>query len=254
MLRILFAILLAVAPLSAARAQSGDVQKELSELKEGQRALQKELQEIKSLLKSRAPSSPIENKDVVIQIGNDPFKGLQSAPLTLVEFSDYQCPFCSRHTRDTLPQIEKEYVSTGKLRYVFRDAPIESIHKDAFKAAEAAHCAGEQGKYWEMHDSLFTNQKALAKDALPGYAEALGVTRAPFLACMESGRYAEGIKKDMAEAQQLGVSGTPTFFLGYTDPSGASVKTVKAMRGAQPYSAFKEAITGLLSPPSLVPQ
>ncbi len=253
MLKMVLAVLLAVVPVSMAQAQSGDIQKELSEIREGQRALQKDIQEIKALLQSRAPSAPIENKNVVIQIGGDPFKGPQNAPLTLVEFSDYQCPFCARHTRDTLPQLEKEYISTGKLRYVFRDSPIESIHKDAFKAAEAAHCAGEQGKYWEMHDSLFTNQKALAKEELPKYAEALGVARAPFLACMESGRYAEGIRKDMAEAQQLGVSGTPTFFLGYTDPSGTSVKTVKAMRGAQPYSAFKEAITALLTPPSPTP-
>ncbi len=225
-----------------------NVQKDLSEIKAGQKALQKELQEIKTLLQGRAPSSPIENKNVLIQIENEPFKGAKNAPLTLVEFSDYQCPFCSRHARDTLPQIDKEYVSTGKLRYVFRDFPIESIHKEAFKASEATHCAGEQGKYWEMHDRLFANQRALAQSDLVQYAEAILVASAPFLTCLESGKYSEGIKKDMADGQQLGVAGTPTFFLGYTDPSGGSVKTLKVLRGAQPYSAFKEAIDGLSAP------
>jgi protein-disulfide isomerase len=96
--------------------------------------------------------------DAVVAIGDAPVKGNPNAKLTLIEFSDYQCPFCRRHAENTLPSLDKEYIATGKVRYVFHDFPLEAIHPQAFKAAEAAHCAGEQQKYWEMHGRLFANQ------------------------------------------------------------------------------------------------
>jgi protein-disulfide isomerase len=100
---------------------------------------------------------------VVLNLKGDPFKGEKNAKVTLVEFSDYQCPFCARHVRATLPPLESEYIATGKIKYVFRNFPIASIHPLAFKAHEAANCSGEQDKYWEMHDRLFANSKALGQ-------------------------------------------------------------------------------------------
>src|SRR3989338_4807188 len=127
------------------------LRKELETLKQGQAAIQKDLEEIKTLLRGRVATPPPEPQNVVLNVKDDPFKGEKNARITLIEFTDYQCPFCARHSRDTLPQLEREYIASGKLKYVFRNFPIESIHPQAFKAHEAANCAGEQGKYWEMH-------------------------------------------------------------------------------------------------------
>jgi len=125
------------------------------------------------------------------------------------------------------------------------DLPLESIHKLAFKAAEAANCAGEQGKFWEMHDRLFANQKTL--EPWKAHAEAVGLDVSKFEGCLNAGKQAEEIRKDMAEAQKAGVTGTPLFFLAYTDPSSSKVKTVARLSGAQPFSAFKAQIDKLLA-------
>ena len=131
------------------------------------------------------------------------------------------------------------------LRYVVRDLPLESIHKEAFKAAEATHCARDQGKYWEMYVRLFANQRQLGRDDLTQHAQALGLDKGAFERCLESGKHADAIRKDLAEAQRLQVTGTPTFFIGVTGANGQ----MKATRlvGAQPYSAFKTAIDKLLA-------
>ena len=146
-----------------------------------------------------------------------------------------------------MPEIEKEYIGTGKVKYVFRDFPLESIHQNAFKAAEASRCAGEQGKYWEMHGQLFAHQQALSPTDLSGYAQALGLKAPLFQACLESGHYAAAIRKDIAEGQQAGVTGTPAFFLGLTDPNSGKVKALRVIKGAQAYAGFKDAIDSLLA-------
>ena len=146
-----------------------------------------------------------------------------------------------------MPQIEREYIATGKIKYVVLDFPLESIHPNAFKAAEAAHCAGEQGKFWEMHVRLFANQRALAPSDLPLHAQAIGVEMLPFAQCLDSGKYAPRVRKDLAEGQQAGVTGTPGFFFGVTDPNEPKVKVLKVIKGALPYLSFKEAIESLLS-------
>ena len=146
-----------------------------------------------------------------------------------------------------MPQIEKEYIKTGKLKYVVRDFPLESIHKDAFKAAEAGHCAGEQGKFWEMHTRLFENQKALGPTNLANYAQALGLDWPKFQQCLDSGKYAARIRKDLADGQQAGITGTPGFLFGLTEANDPKVKVLKVLKGAQPYASFKGAIDSLLS-------
>jgi len=221
------------------------LRKEIEALKQGQQRIQRELEAIKKLLSGRQGPPAVETQDVVLSADDDPFKGDKNARLTLVEFSDYQCPFCARHFRETLPQIERDYVKTGKVKYVFRDFPIESIHKDAFKAGEAANCAGEQGKYWEMHDRLFSNQQALGQKDLSLHAQTLGLDMPGFQQCLTSGRQASEIRKDVAEGSKVGVRGTPTFFLGLTQPD-SKIKVLRIIRGAQPYTVFKDAIENLL--------
>jgi protein-disulfide isomerase len=146
-----------------------------------------------------------------------------------------------------LPQIEQEYIKTGKVKYIVRDFPLESIHPQAFKAAEAARCAGEQGKYWEMHAQLFANQRALRVGDLPSHAQALGLDVPRFQQCLGSGKYARTIRRDLADGQKAGVTGTPSFFFGVTQPNEPTVKVLRVLKGAQPYTSFKEAIEGLLS-------
>src|SRR5262249_50888177 len=174
-------------------------------------------------------------------------KGKKEAKGRLVGFTGYQCPFSSRPLRDALPQIDNDYVKTGKIRYVLREFPLEAIPPLAFKAFKAANCSGEQGKYWEMHDRLFANQNALAAQELPGHAEAVGLDAAKFKACLESGKYVAKVRKDLAEAQKAGVNGTPTFFVGLTDPKSSEIKAVRKIVGAQNYAAFKAAIDSLLA-------
>ncbi len=125
------------------------------------------------------------------------------------------------------------------------DLPL-AMHKNAFKAAEAANCAGDQGKFWEMHDKLFANQKALGSDDLVKHAEALGLDMKKFKECLDNGKHAEQIKKDMAEGQKAGITGTPAFLLGFIGSDG-KVKATKKIVGAQPYAAFKAAIDEMLS-------
>jgi len=146
-----------------------------------------------------------------------------------------------------MPQIEKEYIETGKMKHVFMDFPLP-MHKNAQKASEAGHCAGDQGKFWEMHNKLFVNSRALGAEDLLKYAEALGLDMKKFKECLDGGKSAEQIKKIMAEGMKAGVTGTPAFLLGFIEPDG-KVKAVKKISGAQPYTNFKAAIDELLTPP-----
>ena len=229
--------------------QSPDVsgiRDQLKELIEVEKANQKELQEIKKLLGSRGAAAPSQAEEVVLSIEKSPFKGDKDAKITLIEFSDYQCPFCGRHVRESIPQLESEYIKTGKLKYVFKDFPLESIHKNAFKASEAANCAGDQGKFWEMHDKLFENQRALSDEDLLKYAGDLSLDTAKFEKCLASGTYASKIRDSISEGQKAGVTGTPAFFLAINEGNDSSVKTSKRITGAQPYANFKGAIDDLL--------
>jgi protein-disulfide isomerase len=231
-----------------AQSQSNDdLKKDIQALKEGQQAIQKDLQEIKRLLAARpTAAAPTEQAlNAIISVDGLPFKGDKNAKLTLVEFSEFQCPFCGRHVRETYPQLDKDYVQTGKVKYFFRDLPLETIHKNAFKASEAARCAGEQNKFWEMHDRLFSNQNSLEPAMLTAHAQAVGVDTKKFQECLDSGKYAAEIRKGMAEANKYGITGTPTSVIGLTQPNDKTIKVVKVIRGAQSIAAFKEALDSL---------
>lgn len=225
------------------------LKKEIEALKAGQKAIQKDIQDIKNQLRAKQrPPAPPEFKEAIIELGDNPSKGDENAKVTMVEFSDYQWPYCGRYVRETLPEIEKEYIGTGKIKYVLLDFPLP-FHKNASKAAEAAHCAGEQGKYWEMHDKIFANQKAIGPKDLTEYAKAIGLDLPKFQECFDSGKYAEEVKKNIGEARKAGVRGAPSFFIGYTKTDKPkTVKVTKKLVGAQPYARFKEAIESFLSP------
>lgn len=122
------------------------------------------------------------------------------------------------------------------------DLPLEAIHKNAFKAAEATRCAKGQGKYWEMHERLFTNQQALNPDDLVGHAKAIGLNEDGFKRCLTEGTYAAAVRRDMGEAQKAGITGTPAFFLAVPEGKDGKVKTLQRLSGAQPFAAFQAAI------------
>ena len=148
-----------------------------------------------------------------------------------------------------MPQIEQEYINTGKVKYVVRDFPL-GFHKDAFKAAEAANCAGDQDKFWKMYEKLFSNQKALSPKDLQQYAQELGLDIPKFQQCLDSGKYASKIRKDIDDAQKAGITGAPTFLLGLTVHNDPKVKILKTLVGAKSYASFKEAIDSLLESPA----
>lgn len=160
---------------------------------------------------------------VTIAPGN-PSLGSASAPVTLVEFSDYQCPFCGR-VEPTLKQLRDTY--GDKIRLVWKDFPLTQIHPQAFKAGEAAHCAGDQGKYWELHDVLFSNQQALMPDDLKRHAARIGLNADAFSQCLDSSKYGERVRDGVSEGGDLGVNSTPTIFING-----------RRLSGAQPYEAF----------------
>jgi len=159
-----------------------------------------------------------------LAVGDDPTRGPADAPVTIVEFSDFQCPYCSRATA-TLKKLETSY--PGKIRLVYRDFPLVQIHPNAARAAEAAACANEQGKFWPMHDVMFEHQDKLGEADLKLSAASLGLDAAKFDQCLESGRYTGQWKKDTAEGEQYGVSSTPAFFING-----------RLVVGAQPYESF----------------
>jgi len=173
---------------------------------------------------------------------DSPQEGDPNAPLVLFEFSDYQCPYCGRHFSETFPQIERDFVTTGKLRYVVSELPMPQLHPLALKAAEAARCARDQGKFWEMHARLFTHQQQLAPWS--AHAQALGLDGPKFQACMEENRYTIEIQRNASEALRAGIRSTPSFLLGVA--GGDSVRIVSGLSGAAPYAAFKSEIESLL--------
>ncbi len=177
---------------------------------------------------------------------NVPIEGAYSigdpdAPVVMVEYTDFQCPFCSRHFQQTFPQIKANFIDTGLVRYVFKDFPLTSIHPQAVGAAVAARCAGDQGAYAAMHDALFTAQSQWSNQSntaelFAGYASQLGLDTAVFTECLNSNQYESAIQADLQEGSSFGVRGTPAFFINGNFVSGA-----------QPYSVFEQAINSLLN-------
>ncbi len=252
---LVFSLLVLVVAIPVAASTAGEVRElkeEVKVLQQGQEQMQKDLTEIKKLLEQGAKAAPaptartpFEAKD--LEVGKSAFQGNADATVTLFAYSDYQCPYCRRHATMVMPQVVKEYVDSGKLRLVMREYPIETIHPRAFAAAQAALCAGTKGKYWEMHDLIFANQKALSDDELKSHAQTLELDAAGFEACLSDEETDNRIRAEIQEAQSMGITGTPSFVIGLTDPEDSNeVRVTQYIRGAQPFTAFQGAIDSLL--------
>lgn len=175
---------------------------------------------------------------------NDATLGSNDAPVVVIEFSDFQCPFCQRFQTQTLPLIKSEYIDTGKVQFVYRDFPLTSIHSQAQVAAEAAECAKDQGYFWSYHDKLFNNQNALSVENLKSYARDLGLDTQKFNSCLDSGQKYQEVQDDYNDGLQQGVAGTPSFLVG---KRGTTDDKYHSIQGAVPYSDFKQVIDGFLS-------
>jgi len=172
-------------------------------------------------------------------------KGASTARVALIQYSDFQCPYCGVFARDTLPALEAEYVATGKVRLAFRNLPLDAIHPIAKAAAQAAQCAGLFDKFWEMHDWIFRNQPGLSEDTLRAKGQALSQDAPRFDVCL-SGESMDAIQADQTQAMALGINGTPTFFLGVMTTTG-DVAVKYRFTGAKTKAEFAKAIESLLA-------
>jgi protein-disulfide isomerase len=180
----------------------------------------------KAKVTSYLKSPPIFRADVAVN--GAPFKGTERAAVTIVKFEDFQCPYC-KTVQSTYQELLKRY--NGKVRLVHKDLPLDAIHPQARQAAEAARCAGDQGKFWEYHDTLYANSPKAAVEELKAYAKQVGINVASFEQCFTSGKYKGLVQRDLSEGAQLGLTGTPTFFINGRE-----------MSGAQPVEAFTAVI------------
>jgi protein-disulfide isomerase len=188
------------------------------------------------------PSQPVR-----ISLDDDPIRGDPNAPITIVEFSDFQCPFCARFHVQTLPALLEEYIDAGKVNLVYRDFPIQSIHPNALPAAVAAECANEQGKYWEYHDTLFEKQSGWSRldsnaalSTFSQYATDIDLEQEQFDSCLGSGKYLEEVQGDLSDGRDYDITGTPGFFIGNEE-----IGFVK-LNGAQPFESFQRIIDAQL--------
>ncbi len=214
-----------------------------------------EIKEIISAVQAKAPapqpaqtpSQPSAPQKFQVSLDDDPFKGDPNAPVTVVEFSDFQCPFCSRFFTQTLPALQENYIDTGKIKLVYKDLPLDNLHPNARPAHIAAECADEQGKFWEYHDVLFENQgqwsrlsSADLSSQLNQYATSMGLNSASFDSCLSSPSMADEVNADFLQAASYGATGTPIFFIG--NEKNGFIKLV----GALQYAAFQAAIDAQL--------
>ena len=248
---ITFVALISLSPPQNPQDEVAALRREVQALREQQAQMQKELAAIKnflqSLLQPRAQAGEMPGiVGVSIPTAGEPALGSATAKVMVMEVSDYHCPFCKRQTQQTFPQLQSEYVSTGKVRFVFVDYPIAQLHPTAHRAHEAAACAGDQGKFWEMHASLFAQPPAKSDSDLIAQAKNIGLDMGQFGTCLSSGKHAAAVKDSVARMEQLGIGGTPMTLIGLTPAPGQPMKVVKYIYGAKPFSEFKTAIDSLL--------
>ena len=241
-------LLLACSNSSAQSPRDAEsLRKEVEALKAQQAEMQKSLEEVREFLKAAtggrfgAPSLVNSTFDTT----GAPARGNASAPVTIVEISDYHCPFCRRHVQQTQPRIYSELVDTGKVRHAFIHYPIAQLHPEAARSHEAAACAQDQGKFWELHGKLFEAPLKSA-DQLTEAARSAGLDASALRACLESGKHAKAVQESVQRVAGMNVNGTPIFLIGRTAADN-KMTVARVVEGAQPYEAFKAAVDQVLA-------
>ncbi|MGP0593274.1 DsbA family protein [Nitrospira sp. T9] len=214
-----------------------DVRKELAEVR-------KSVSELKGNSNLPRAAAPLPSVFGNVELNpDDPTLGSQQAKVAIVEFTDYQCPYCAKYHSDTFENLKKEYIDTGKVQYVLRDFPLD-FHVYAKGAAIAANCAGEQDAYWHMNHQLFSNQSELGDGLYQKLAQSLGLNMDQFESCVNSHEQVQKVDADVVYGQEIGVNGTPTFFIGRVE--NGELTDPKEVSGTQPLSAFSKIIEPLL--------
>lgn len=219
---------------------------QISELRKNDKDQRQQIEELRQELQAlKAGAKQNAAGPLSIDVKNEThIAGRADAEFAIVEFSDYECPFCKRHAKQTIPLLKDKYIATGKLKYVYVDYPLPS-HARAKSAAVAANCAGEEGMYWEMHDRLFENQNALNKLKYTEFAVELKLDTEKFARCLDNPQHAAKIDRNVAWGESLGVQGTPAFFIGRL--KDGTVTQVKTISGALPFASFERVLDGMLS-------
>jgi protein-disulfide isomerase len=204
-----------------------------------------ELRQIRQLLERQQAQAPKPQEEQAtrakLNLAGFAMLGSKEAPLTIVEFTDYQCPFCQRFHTTSFVDLKKNYIDTGKVRFYSRDLPLD-FHPNAMRAAEAARCASEQGQFWQLRDVMGANPNKLDMDSLVADAADLKMDVNAFRACVESEKYKNAVQTDVMEAMKIGASGTPTFVVGKSTPDGVDGELVV---GSQPYPVFDQKLKDL---------
>lgn len=228
---VVLALMLVATPACAQSSEIEALKKEIADLRE----------DLASLRATLGRARPI------IDLTKGHQKGNADAEVALIEFSDYECPFCIRHSRETMPLIEKNYIASGKVLYGFRDFPIDQLHPQAIRAHEAAQCAGDQDKYWEMHSRMFAQPSQHTPELLEAAAAQSGVDLGAFRSCVSSGKHTAAIRESVSLAESFGANGTPAFFIGIIDRTNNTVRITRAISGAVPFAQFAQALEGALA-------
>ncbi len=230
-----FATLFAALPLAAqpagdqgglTRQQGDDILKELRQIRQ--------LLERQQAKPAAQPQEEAPTKAKITDLSKVSMLGSKEAPFTIVEYTDYQCPFCQRFHVTAFPELKKSYIDTGKVRFYSKDMPLD-FHPNAMRAAMAARCAGEQGKFWELRDTMGANPNSLDIEHILNFAGNLKLDTGVLRACIDAGKYKETVQNDVLEAMKIGANGTPTFIVGKSVGEGVDGELVV---GAMPFQMF----------------
>jgi protein-disulfide isomerase len=246
-LSILALTLLATVSAAASQPDKDELAKlkdQVAQLNTQQQQILASLDELKKMMKP--PGPPALKPPPTMSVAGELYKGEPAAKVAIIEYADFQCPFCRRFESQVYPNIRDSYIRTGKLKYFHRDMPLV-FHQGAMPAARAVHCASEQGKFWEMHDSLLGDAASLTPADIDDRAGKLGINVSALDKCISSDRFADIIQRGITEASTMQISGTPTFIIGMLDADGNVMSVKKTVVGASPFEAFKAAIDPLLA-------
>ena len=221
------------------------LQAEVEQLKEGQRQLSEQVEALRQELAGRPPKIPLKPEvhppPVITQrIQGEPFRGSESARVAIIEYSDFNCSYCAKYATNIFPLLEKEFIQTGKVRYLFRDFP-DAQDPDSLVKSQVARCVAEQGKFWEMHDRFFRESLPILDhpEVLVDHARALGFDAVQVSDCVKSGRYLPPIRQLAQAAKRFGVHGTPTFLIGRLSDDGNVLDGTRLITGAETYESLQ---------------
>lgn len=224
------------------------LQAEVDQLKEGQRQLSEQVEALRRGLAERP--SKVEVKPsvqppptITQRIQGEPFRGKESARVAIIEYSDFNCSYCAKYATNIFPLLEKEFIQSGKVRYLFRDFP-DSLDPDSLVKAQVARCVAQQGKFWEMHDRFFRESLPVLDhpEVLVDHARALGFDAVQVNECVKSGRYLSAIDQIAKAAKRFGVHGTPSFLIGRLSDDGNVLYGTRLITGAETYESLQTAL------------